>query len=77
MMSSRIFFANCEIRSIFAEKFKYKSMATPIKPTPILTGKDSRRFAKEIENVQKISHQDRAEYEKAYEWFKRSAMFSL
>ena len=48
-------------------------MATPIKPTPILTGKDSRRFAKEIENVQKISFEERVEYEKAYEWFKRAA----
>jgi len=52
-------------------------MATPIKPTPILTGKDSRRFAKEIENNRKISFEERAEYEKAYEWFKRSAKFSL
>jgi len=52
-------------------------MATPIKPTPILTGKDSRLFAKEIENVQKISFEERFEYEKAYEWFKRAAQFAL
>ena len=52
-------------------------MATPIKPTPILTGKDSRRFAKAMENVQKISPEERAEYEKAYEWFKRAAKFPL
>ena len=52
-------------------------MATPIKPTPILTGKDSRRFAKEIENVRKISLEERIEYEKAYEWFKQAAKFSL
>ena len=30
-------------------------MATPIKPTPILTGADSRQFAKAMENVQKIT----------------------
>ena len=52
-------------------------MATPIKPTPVLTGADSRRLAKEIENVQKISPAKRAEYEKAYEWFKRAARFPV
>ena len=52
-------------------------MATPIKPTPIITGRDSRRFAKEIENVQKIPIEERIEYEKAYEWFKQAAKFSL
>jgi hypothetical protein len=52
-------------------------MATPIRPTPILTGKDARRFAKEIENPVKISPEKRAEYEKAYEWFKKAARFSL
>ena len=34
-------------------------MATPIKPTPVLTGADSRRFAKAMENVQKISPEKR------------------
>ena len=52
-------------------------MATPIKPTPILTGKDSHRFAKAMENVQKISLKERIEYEKAYEWFKRAAKFPV
>jgi hypothetical protein len=52
-------------------------MATPIKPTPILTGADSRRFAKAIENVQKISPEKREEQRKAYEWFKRAAKFPL
>jgi hypothetical protein len=52
-------------------------MATPIKPTPILTGADSRRFAKAMENVKKISPEKREEMQKAYEWFKRAAKFPL
>jgi len=52
-------------------------MATPIKPTPILTGADSRRFEKAMENVQKISPEKREEQRKAYEWFKRAAKFPL
>ena len=52
-------------------------MATPIKPTPILTGADSRRFEKAMANLQKISPEKREEQRKAYEWFKRAAKFSL
>jgi hypothetical protein len=52
-------------------------MATPIKPTPVLTGADSRRFAKAMENVRKISPKEREEYEKAYKWFKQAAKFPL
>ena len=52
-------------------------MATPIKPTPVLTGADSRRFAREIENVQKISPKRREEMFKAYEWFKQATRFSV
>jgi hypothetical protein len=52
-------------------------MATLIKPTPVLTGADSRRFAKAMENVRKISPKERAEYDEAYKWFKRAAKFPL
>ena len=52
-------------------------MATPIRPTPILTGADSRRFAKAMENAQKISPERKEEMFKAYEWFKRVAKFPL
>jgi hypothetical protein len=52
-------------------------MAQPIKPTPILTGRDARRFEKEIENVQKIPCEEREEMRKAYELFKRIAVFKL
>jgi hypothetical protein len=54
-----------------------KLMARPIKPTPVLTGNDARRFAKAMENVRKISPEERKEYEKAYEWFKRAATFPV
>jgi hypothetical protein len=50
-------------------------MATPIKPTPILTGRDSIRFAKAMENVQKISPDRRKDMQEAYEWFKKVARF--
>jgi len=52
-------------------------MATPIKATPILTGADSRRFAKAMENVQKISPEKREAQRKAYEWLKSIATFPL
>lgn len=52
-------------------------MATPIKPTPIITGADSRRFAKTMENVRKISPEKREEQRKAYELFKKIVTFPL
>jgi hypothetical protein len=52
-------------------------MARPIKPTPVLTGKDAHRFAKAMDNVQKISSKEREEQRKAYEWFKRVAAFPV
>jgi hypothetical protein len=52
-------------------------MATPIKPTPILTGRDSIRFAKAMENVKKISPERREEMRKSYEWSKSIANFPL
>jgi len=45
-------------------------MANPIKSTPLLTGADSRRFAKAMENVKKIPPEEREEMRKSYEWFK-------
>ena len=52
-------------------------MATPIRPTPVLTGADSRRFAKAMENVPKISPERREEMFQAYEWFKQAATFPV
>ena len=52
-------------------------MATPIKPTPVLTGADSRRFEKAMENVQKVSPERREEMIKAYEWLKSIATFPI
>ncbi|MDR2206600.1 MAG: hypothetical protein LBE36_10670 [Flavobacteriaceae bacterium] len=52
-------------------------MATPIKSNPILTGADSRRFAKAMENPPKISPEKREQQRKAFEWFKKAAQFPL
>ena len=52
-------------------------MANPIKSTPLLTGADSRRFAKAMENVQKISPKRREEMFKSYEWLKSIATFPI
>ena len=65
------------ISAIFAGVKNDTTMATPIKPTPILTGADSRRFAKEMENVKKISPERREEMIKSYEWLKSIATFPL
>ena len=52
-------------------------MARPIAPTPILTGRDARRFEKAMENVKKIPRNEVEEMRKSYEWFKRIATFPL
>jgi hypothetical protein len=52
-------------------------MATPIRPTPLLTGKDARRFAKEIENPVKISPERRNEMFKNYAFLKSIATCAL
>ena len=52
-------------------------MATPIKPTPVITGADSRRFEKAMENIQKVSPERREEMFKAYEWLKSIAKFPI
>ena len=39
-------------------------MATPIAPTPILTGKAAKRFLREIANPQKASKEKLAEIER-------------
>ena len=52
-------------------------MARPIKPTPVISGADARRFEKAMENGQKISPERREEMFKAYEWLKSIATFPL
>jgi hypothetical protein len=44
-------------------------MANPIKETPVLYGEDARRFAERIANPVKISPEENAEMEKAYQWY--------
>lgn len=52
-------------------------MATPIKDTPILYGKDSDRFLKEVEENEnkKISEEEKAENIKLYEEVMDKATF--
>lgn len=47
-------------------------MATPIKETPILTGKDARRFEKELEAGKPVSKEKIQRAKKAFESIKFS-----
>jgi hypothetical protein len=49
-------------------------MARPIKPTPILYGKDAIRFEEKMQNPAPISKEEREEQRKAYELFKSRAV---
>jgi len=52
-------------------------MARPIADTPILKGKDAKRFREAIENVQPLSQERRERMKKAYELAKQRATFQL
>jgi len=52
-------------------------MARPIKDTPVLTGKDARRFREAMENIQPMSKERREEIRKAYEWSKSIVTFPM
>ena len=52
-------------------------MARPIADTPILRGKDAKRFREAIENVQPLSKEERERMKKAYELAKQRATFYL
>ncbi len=47
-------------------------MATPIKETPILRGRDARRFMKAIANPQKVSRQEIERMRESAKMFKSS-----
>jgi hypothetical protein len=49
-------------------------MARPIKPTPILYGKDAIRFEEKMRNPTPISREEREEMKKAYQWAKERAV---
>jgi hypothetical protein len=52
-------------------------MARPIKDTPIIKGKDAKRFREAIANVKTVSKEEREEQRKAYEWVKSIATFPM
>ncbi len=52
-------------------------MARPIAPTPVLTGKDAKRFAKHLANPAPISKERKEAARKVYEAFKSIATFPL
>ena len=52
-------------------------MARPIADTPILTGMDALRFMERMENIKKISPQERQEIEESYKLFKQKATFAI
>jgi hypothetical protein len=52
-------------------------MARPIKDTPIIWGKDAKRFTEAMENVQPLSKEERKKQREAYELFKSIATFPM
>jgi hypothetical protein len=52
-------------------------MARPIKETPVLTGKDAKRFREAMENLKPISKEKREEIRKTYELMKQISNFYL
>ncbi len=52
-------------------------MATPIKDTPILTGKDAQRFEQRMKAVKPLPKEEIERMEKAYEIFKKIAKFPI
>ncbi len=55
----------------------FKIMARPIADTPILRGKDAKRFREAMENVQPLPAEERERMRKAYELAKQRATFYL
>jgi hypothetical protein len=52
-------------------------MARPIADTPILRGKDAKRFREAMENVRPLPKEEREEQRKAYELLKQRSNFYL
>lgn len=52
-------------------------MARPIKETPILYGKDAKRFLKAMENVKPASQEEKQRVRAAYEKMKKIASFVI
>jgi hypothetical protein len=56
---------------------KQITMARPIKETPVLYGKDARRFERHMKECKPLSPERKAEMEKNYATFKKIAQFPL
>lgn len=52
-------------------------MATPIKETPVLRGKDAEAFAKRMANPAPVSQAEKDAARKAYEVFKAISKFPM
>ncbi|EFR55859.1 hypothetical protein BFAG_04558 [Bacteroides fragilis 3_1_12] len=53
------------------------TMARPIKETPVITGKDTKRFAEKMVNLKPESKEEKESAKKVYEKFKAIASFTL
>lgn len=53
------------------------AMAQPIKETPVVTGKDAKRFAEKMANLKPESKEEKEAAKKVYEKFKAIASFAL
>ncbi len=52
-------------------------MARPIKQTPVLKGKDAKRFAERLAHPSPVSQSEKDEARKAYEAFKAISTFPM
>ncbi len=55
----------------------YTTMASPIKETPVLKGKDAVRFAERTANPTPVSQSEKEVARKAYEAFKAISTFQM
>lgn len=61
----------------FAMNLKLKIMARPIKETPVITGKDAKRFAEKMAHLKPESKEEKEAAKRVYEKFKAIAAFTF
>jgi hypothetical protein len=52
-------------------------MARPIKETPVLTGKNAKRFEERLKSVKSVSEEELSRIKKSYAIFKKIASFPV
>jgi hypothetical protein len=52
-------------------------MARPIKETPVLTGKNAKRFEERLKSVKPVSKEEISRIKESYAIFKKIASFSV